>query len=204
MTAGRLPGCVHGCVRHAGASRNPTPSSFMDRKSCMRREGRMPVAAQRRLESSGLDHPFPPSGNDNHRNDNRIRHPLKPAIPSPAGLPCLDSGLRRHDDTGLWAGHARVSNSLILNCGRIVNYHLPHRHSGAGPPTGMYACMDAGGRAVSGTSRRGSLVGGERRRISVRPCQFDPMSSLRPFPRCGNDLCQPPCLRQAGWNDGFF
>ena len=26
-------------------------SSFMDRKSCMRREGRMPVAAQRRLES---------------------------------------------------------------------------------------------------------------------------------------------------------
>ena len=27
------------------------PSSFMDRKSCMRREGRRPVAAQRRLES---------------------------------------------------------------------------------------------------------------------------------------------------------
>ena len=36
-----------------GMATNPLllPSSFMDRKSCMRREGRMPVAAQRRLES---------------------------------------------------------------------------------------------------------------------------------------------------------
>ena len=33
-------------------SLNPCPPSFMDRKSCMRREGRMPGAAQRRLEST--------------------------------------------------------------------------------------------------------------------------------------------------------
>ena len=37
--------------RTVGMAINPfqPPSSFMDRKSCMRREGRMPVAAQRRL-----------------------------------------------------------------------------------------------------------------------------------------------------------
>ena len=30
---------------------------------------------QRRLESSGLNNPFPQSGNDNQRNNNRTRHP---------------------------------------------------------------------------------------------------------------------------------
>ena len=30
---------------------------------------------QRRLESSGLNNPFPRSGNDNQRNDNRTRYP---------------------------------------------------------------------------------------------------------------------------------
>ena len=43
--------------QQAGRSDNeyftPPPPSFMDRKSCMRREGRMPVAARRKLESSG-------------------------------------------------------------------------------------------------------------------------------------------------------
>ena len=40
-----IPVCLH---RQALES---TPPSFMDRKSCMRREGRMPVAARRRPES---------------------------------------------------------------------------------------------------------------------------------------------------------
>ena len=38
---------------------------------------------RRRPESSGLNNPFPRSGNDNHRNDNRTRHPAKPATHSP-------------------------------------------------------------------------------------------------------------------------
>ena len=37
----------------------------------------MPVTARRRLESSGLDDPFPQSGNDNRNNDNPTRHPVK-------------------------------------------------------------------------------------------------------------------------------
>ena len=61
----------------------------MDRKSGMRREGRMPVAARRRPacmdaggravsgtkaeESSGLDHPFPQCGNDNSNDNNRFQ-----------------------------------------------------------------------------------------------------------------------------------
>ena len=32
---------------------------------------------QRRLESSGLNNPFPQSGNDDQRNDNQMRYPPK-------------------------------------------------------------------------------------------------------------------------------
>ena len=42
---------------------------------------------RRRPESSGLDNTFPHGGNDNHSNDNRTRHPINPAVPSPPGLP---------------------------------------------------------------------------------------------------------------------
>ena len=54
---------------------------------------------QRKLESSGLDKPFPHSGNDN-RHSNPTRHPAKPAIPLPVGLSLLDSSLRWNDDGG--------------------------------------------------------------------------------------------------------
>ena len=55
---------------------------------------------RRRPESSGFNKPFPRRGNDNHRNDNRTRHPPKPAIPSPSRPPFLDSSLRWNDNGG--------------------------------------------------------------------------------------------------------
>ena len=80
----------------------------------MRREGRKPLAARRRPESSDLHNPFPHSGNDNTqaRKPNapsaKTCHPfaLRPAFlgrlfPTrlyhlrPVGV---DSGLRRNDD----------------------------------------------------------------------------------------------------------
>ena len=46
----------------------------------MRREGRRPVAARRRPESSGLFHTFPPNGNDNTRViPARISRAIRPA-----------------------------------------------------------------------------------------------------------------------------
>ena len=62
----------------------------------MRREGRMPVAARRRPESSGLHNPFPHSGNDN-RHDNLTRYLAKffnSSLPRPA---LLDSSFRWND-----------------------------------------------------------------------------------------------------------
>ena len=65
----------------------------------MRREGRRPVAARRRPESSGLYEPFPHSGNDNTkarqpaRSSDKTCHPF--ILPGPA---FLDSGLRRNDN----------------------------------------------------------------------------------------------------------
>ena len=66
MTAGaRLQRFIrHMLARRAGVCLLPSPSF------------------QRKLESSGLDHPFPHSGNDNHRDDRPARHSAKPAIPS--------------------------------------------------------------------------------------------------------------------------
>ena len=58
----------------------PTPSSF-----------------RRRPESSGLDKPFPQRGNDNHRHNNRTRHPLKTSS-HPTPRPLLDSSLCRNDN----------------------------------------------------------------------------------------------------------
>ena len=55
---------------------------------------------RRRPESSGLDNPFPHSGNDNHRNDNRTCYPAKPAIHSLPWPLFLDSSLRWNDDGG--------------------------------------------------------------------------------------------------------
>ena len=50
-------------------------------------------------ESSGLIIHSRASGNDN-RDDNRMRHPAKPAIPSFARPSFLDSSLRWNDDGG--------------------------------------------------------------------------------------------------------
>ena len=71
MTAGaRLQRFIrHMLVRRAGVCLLPSPSF------------------QRKLESSGLDHPFPHSGNDNHRDNHPTRHSVKPAIPSPPASP---------------------------------------------------------------------------------------------------------------------
>ena len=90
----------------------PAPSSFMDRKSCMRREGRMPVAARRRPESRRtkpgcqadegfrLMVSFPPCGNVSY----------KP----------LDSSLRWNDDL-------RKQRHFT---GLQHHSSKPHRHSG--------------------------------------------------------------------------
>ena len=53
----------------------------------MQREGGRPVAARRRLESSGFNKPFPQSENGNHNNDNRALHLINLATPSLPGLP---------------------------------------------------------------------------------------------------------------------
>ena len=91
---------------------------------------------QRKLESSGLDHPFPHSGNDNHRDNHPTRHSVKPAIPSPPGLPSwiprrlvpdrlpqagVDSGLRRNDDGG-----ARQIQAILGSAA----CHPDHRQTG--------------------------------------------------------------------------
>ena len=81
----------------------------MDRKSCMRREGRMPVAARRRPESSGLYNPFPQRGNDlkgGIRSDwHRRTETGSPLTPRPA---FLDSGLRRNGEREIPAFTGRL------------------------------------------------------------------------------------------------
>ena len=84
----------------------------MDRKSCMRREGRMPVAARRRPESSGLHKPFPHSGNDNYRYDNPTCHPITPAIPALPSLASSAACSRRRSTTYIPVG---VDSSLRWN-----------------------------------------------------------------------------------------
>ena len=66
----------------------------------MRREGRRPVAARRRPESSDFNKTFPQSGNDNLRDDHPMRYPINPATIHHRALALLDSGLRRNDDGG--------------------------------------------------------------------------------------------------------
>ena len=70
-----------------------------------------------------------------------------PPVSIRAGLQAVSkrAGLceRRGAGIPLCHSHYRVIPACLLQAGE-------------GPPTGMYTCMDAGGRAASGTSRRGS------------------------------------------------
>ena len=89
---------------------------------------RPPSSFRRRPESSGVNETFPHSGNDNHRNDNRTRHPPKPATPAPPGLsswiPAF-AGMTTEGGMGL-----SPSRSPFAISGKLSDINL--RHSGAG------------------------------------------------------------------------
>ena len=89
-----------------------------------------PPSFRRRPESSGLHNPFPRSGNDNHRNDNRTRHRINLATPALPGLAPLDSSLRWNDGGGsAWV--CCQPDSPFCHVWQIPDFS-PLRHSGAG------------------------------------------------------------------------
>ena len=90
-----------------------SPPSFMNRKFCMQREGRMPVAARRRPESSGFDYTFPRSGNDNRREPGKVG--VRTSIPA---APFLDSSAacsRRRSTTS--AACSRRGSTTCIHAG---------------------------------------------------------------------------------------
>ena len=92
-----IPACA-GMTTGAGMGLSPSRSLFA-------MPGKLPdfsrlTSFRRRPESSGLHKPFPHSGNDNHRNDDRMCYPAKPTIHSLPWPLFLDSSLRWNDDRG--------------------------------------------------------------------------------------------------------
>ena len=93
----------------------------------------------------------------------------------------LDSGLRRND--GAFGSLPR----LLFFCCSYHSYPvvIPAK-------AGIHAYRDVGGRAASGTSRRGRRAEGLRdcRFLSARARLTEYHPSM-PFPLCGNGSCQP-------------